>query len=589
MDALKKAEEEKKKAAKRLEQVEANARAVTKGPHEEITSGDVQAGEDGSKLPKLDTDTVNLSLEPLPELFVETKEAALVGGDKDSLSRTDTNEIPALNITAEYSGDQTLENTAANETFEQTQKEIDLSDTVIVEGLSMDDVSAPFDDTFQGVLFEEEQETEVFSETLPGVPADELAKDLGGGKFQPTPVAAQTVFSAGKGSQRRSLVSWGAFVVLALLATGSFAVFYYFTITPVTRNLPSPRVARGIEFTPVPLPAITSIVETEVVSATIMIPEIEEEVVVAEEPTADKEATVAQESDISVSMSETDSSIDEAPELSHIKDVIDGVASNEISDEVPELSQIEDVISDVEELTSGPIVYQESKQSTIQQDPVSDDLPEVLVQADPEAIKISKNISSPKHNIMLSEAFKAFQSGQFDTAELLYRNVLKEEPDNRDVHLGLAAIAINKGDKETAYAQYYQLLDQNPDDALALSSLISLSNNTDPLKDESVIKILLHKEGEVPYLYFSLGNIYARQLRWAEAQQAFFNAYSLDSTNSDYVLNLAISLDKIGQYVTALDFYSVAVEMTQYSSARFDLSSVNSRILTLSKIIESKL
>ena len=116
-----------------------------------------------------------------------------------------------------------------------------------------------------------------------------------------------------------------------------------------------------------------------------------------------------------------------------------------------------------------------------------------------------------------------------------------------------------------------------------------MSNSSDPVKDESIIKTLIHKERKAPYLYFGLGNIFAKQQRWAEAQEAFFNAYSLDSTNTDYALNLAISLDKLGQYGAALDYYSVAVKLTQYSPARFDLPSVNSRILALTKIIEAKL
>ncbi len=120
-----------------------------------------------------------------------------------------------------------------------------------------------------------------------------------------------------------------------------------------------------------------------------------------------------------------------------------------------------------------------------------------------------------------------------------------------------------------------------------MNALIGLSNSADPVKDESAVKLLMQREGDAPYLYFSLGNIYAKQKRWADAQQAFFDAYRLDTTNPDYVLNLAISLDQIGQYDTALDYYKTAIDLSQNARIRFDAAHVNERILVLSKLINS--
>lgn len=404
---------------------------------------------------------------------------------------------------------------------------------------------------------------------------------MGGGEYQPTPVAAQTVFTAGR-SRTKSVYSWGAVLVLMMLALGSFAVFYYFTITPVARSLPSPVVARGIESIPVPVPAVPQINDTDVVSGTIISAQPDDSMVVdTGQSITEQDAALIQEQDISAGMQEDESEVTQAS--SEIEDAVADVADESMSPDVEELAS-EAIVSEAAE-----VAPDETKQAVIQDVPVVDDMPERFVQADPESMKISKNKSTPKQNIMISEAFKAYQSGQFDSAERLYRNVLQADPENRDVHLGLAALAINKGDRESAYAHYLKLLDMNPADALAMSSLISLSNNSDPIKDESVIKTLIHKEGKLPYLYFALGNVYAKQLRWAEAQQAFFNAYSADSTNPDYVLNLAISLDKIGQYATALDFYSVAIELARHTPSRFNMSSVNDRIQVLNKVVDKVL
>ena len=263
MDALKKAEKEKKRAAKRLEEVEAD----------DVPVMNDQEQQSSNHKQNIFTETAELSLEPITE-HLDTIGAESNVDDAISenvvKSKEETQVLENIDIESE---DLTLENEVLPEALDKTQQEnIDLNDTTIIEGLSTEDVSAPFDDTFHGVLLEEEQEVELYEETLPGVPAETLAKDLGGGEFQPTPVAAQTVFTASKGSTQksRSVMTWSVLGVLALLAVVSFSVFYYFTITPLARELPSPLVARGIESIPTSPPQIEPISKPDVVTGTII-------------------------------------------------------------------------------------------------------------------------------------------------------------------------------------------------------------------------------------------------------------------------------------------------------------------------------
>jgi tetratricopeptide (TPR) repeat protein len=575
MDALKKAEEEKKQAAKRLQEVEADVRETT-GEHN-ITD-DAEITEDESSAPELFIETTQFSLEPL-QLEGEPEESEETVPEVNDV--IDESHIQTIDATEVFSEDLTLENTVAEgleaqETFEETQKAIDLNDTTIIEGLSTEHASAPFDDTFHGVFIEEEAEdTEVYEETLPGIPAELLAKDLGGGKFQPTPVAAKTVFSAGKSNKKQSSFKWGIFVVLALLAVGSFAIFYYFTITPVSRSLPSPLIARGIESTIVAPPAMLHSAEPEVMTGTIISSAIDEQPVEVV-----KEIIKAQPE-----INETTSRLETAKQV----DVAESIA-----EEVEIVSnKIDEVVSIDEE--ADDIVIEEKNEMLTIVEPVNDgtgieNVPEQLpqsIQVDASLISISKSKTSEQENAMVDQAFKAYQDGHYDAAKSIYEDVLKNIPDNRDAHLGLAAIAISNQDRKNAYFHYVHLLNLNPVDTLAMNALIGLSNSADPVKDESAIKLLMQREGNAPYLYFSLGNIYAKQKRWADAQQAFFDAYRLDTTNSDYVLNLAISLDHIGQYDTALDYYKTAIDLSQNSQTGFDPAPVNKRILVLSKLIDS--
>lgn len=576
MDALKKAEEEKKQAAKRLQDVEMEARESTS---ENEVLQEQNNTEVENSTPELFTETAQFSLEPL-SLEEKLEEIKTDETDDDIvLEPTDASE--------NFSEDLTLENTIAEavepqEAFEETQKAIDLNDTTIIEGLSTENAAAPFDDTFHGVLFEDDdQETDFYEETLPGVPADQLAKDLGGGKYQPTPVAAKTVFSAGaKSNKKQGSFKWGILVVLALLAICSFSIFYYFTITPVSRTLPSPLIAKGIEsngFEPTIIPQKFDTHARGEMDAGL---QINDNFV---EP-ADNVEEASEVTPLDITTNEAIVSVEDK-ELS--KSAIETLEAEAIVKENSETS-IDETNSNT--LQKNDELSENKTNESLNPERVSqnDETKFYENKIDPALINISKSKKQAKVGVMVSNAYKAYQDGHLDAAKSIYEGVLKNDPDNRDAHLGLGAIAISREDKSSAYAHYLHLLDLNPLDAIAMNALIGLSNSADPIKDESAIKLLIKKDDAVPALYFSLGNLYAKQKRWASAQQAFFNAYRLDSSNPNYLINLAISLDQMGQYKTALNYYETAINLTDFSSAKFNTLQVKDRINALSKLVESK-
>jgi len=598
MDALKKAEEEKKQAAKRLQEVEIETREISTENNNAITEDNVgNESETTDTTPELFTETAQFSLEPLSleERIEEVKDE--IKDDELSVDEKQW-EIETVDASEVFSEDLTLENTVSEEiepkeVFEETQKVIDLNDTTIIEGLSTENASAPFDDTFHGVLFEEDdQETEIYEETLPGIPADQLAKDLGGGKYQPTPVAAKTVFSAGRPSQNKASFKWGILVVLALLAMGSFGVFYYFTITPVSRTLPSPLIARGIEtsgFEPsviVQEPVIQEIQETEVITGSISEPVLGDPNVEVIEETFDSQPVKEELIEDSKLIAEQSENISR-PEVTEVENN-EAIESTELVEatekKVDEYTSNEDALQQKEAVVETNEVESIEEKMDVQIVEATQD----KIQADASLINISKSKNLNEGNVMVNQAYRAYQDGHYDAAKSIYEDVLKNDPDNRDAHLGLGAIAVGKKDRKQAYAHYVHLLELNPLDTIAMNALISLSNSADPIKDESAIKLLIAREGDIPALYFSLGNLYAKQQRWTSAQQAFFDAYRLDSTNPDYVINLAISLDRMGQYNSALDYYKTAMDLSNYSSASFDTVKVKNRILALAKLIETK-
>jgi Flp pilus assembly protein TadD len=84
-------------------------------------------------------------------------------------------------------------------------------------------------------------------------------------------------------------------------------------------------------------------------------------------------------------------------------------------------------------------------------------------------------------------------------------------------------------------------------------------------------------------LNFTLGNQFAQQGRWAEAQQEYFKAFSAEPENADFAYNLAVSLDHLRQPKLALDYYRRAVALANARGASFDAAAAQERIAQLSR------
>ncbi len=182
----------------------------------------------------------------------------------------------------------------------------------------------------------------------------------------------------------------------------------------------------------------------------------------------------------------------------------------------------------------------------------------------------------------LTRAYTAFMAGDLKAAKQDYSASLRQDANNPDALLGMAAIASKNGRREEAIQTYRRLLELDPRNPSAQAGLLSLTaDRADSVQSESRIKTLLSQQPDSHFLYFTLGNLYVGQSRWAEAQQAFFHAYSKAPDNPDYLYNLAVSLDHLGQRPTALKFYRQALAASPGHPANFDLKLLQTRIQQL--------
>jgi Flp pilus assembly protein TadD len=204
-----------------------------------------------------------------------------------------------------------------------------------------------------------------------------------------------------------------------------------------------------------------------------------------------------------------------------------------------------------------------------------------------DAIRVTSGSTTPTINPLLIEAYGALAGGNFDSSRQLYSQVLKGDPGNVEALLGLASISTQQGDRDAATRQYVRILELDPRNTLAQAGLIGIVGRADPLSAETRVKQLIARDPAAAYLHFTLGNTYVDQLRWPDAQQAYFQAFHLQPDNPDYAYNLAVALEHIGQARPALEYYRRAVQLaTVKGRANFSIAAAQERAAKLEQVVQ---
>jgi len=339
-------------------------------------------------------------------------------------------------------------------------------------------------------------------------------------------------------------LQWSVFAILCLVIAVSLSFFVFQYTIPVERSIKSPLVARGIESPSEPMPTFE--IPDDIVSAA-------------------------------------------------------GVDSNLFTGEITDVIETEnDTVVEGQEQPAAENILQMGEKNWYPSDDISLDdyatkdepiedlalsLPEKIT-PEPELIKISRSKSVDKSSALVNEAYEDYLAGNFDSAEEIYHVVLNNLPENRDALLGLAAVSMQRGDLRQAYIHYLEVLRLYPGDSVAEAALINFNEDRNQSRNESILKTFLQNEPDNSFLHYSLARLYAAQTRWPEAQQSFFDAHRIESSNADYAFNLAVSLEHVGQQQSAIDYYNVALELADnsavsFATSSFDRAAVISRIIAL--------
>ena len=197
---------------------------------------------------------------------------------------------------------------------------------------------------------------------------------------------------------------------------------------------------------------------------------------------------------------------------------------------------------------------------------------------EPAQISVIRSEVAEKRDDQVYAAYQTYRDGNREEARYGYEQVLRADPHNRDAMLGLAACAVRDGDTRTAISMYRRIIRAFPRDVLSRAALIGLQRDR---QGDPVIRELLAGQPDNPFLHLVLGQLLAGQSRWAEARQVFYEARRIDTANPVYTLNLAISLDRLGQREQALAYYRTTLKLVEQHASDLDIRPVVRRIQSL--------
>jgi Tfp pilus assembly protein PilF len=178
----------------------------------------------------------------------------------------------------------------------------------------------------------------------------------------------------------------------------------------------------------------------------------------------------------------------------------------------------------------------------------------------------------------VSTAYDALRRGDFAAARRSYSRAHASDPENVDAALGLATVEAYGGQREAAAALYGRVLALDPRNVTALAGLAALAEvSRDTTFEPQLLRVIAQQPSAAP-LHFALGNLYASQSQWAQAQAAYFEAHRLEPGNADVMHNLAVSLDRLGQPRIAEAFYRRALDAAGSGPTQFDTAAAARRL-----------
>ena len=195
--------------------------------------------------------------------------------------------------------------------------------------------------------------------------------------------------------------------------------------------------------------------------------------------------------------------------------------------------------------------------------------------------KLARSAEKPRIAPEVTAGYEQLVAGNLAAARRSYAEALGADQSNLDARLGLATVEARSGNRNAALEHYNFALDIDPRNSTALAGLAALSSHASPEALEAQMHAGVSRYPRSAALRFTLGNLYASQSRWGEAQAEYYEAYRLEPGSADILYNLAVSLDHLGQGRLAAEHYARALEAARDRRGQFDAAAAARRLAEL--------
>jgi tetratricopeptide (TPR) repeat protein len=179
-------------------------------------------------------------------------------------------------------------------------------------------------------------------------------------------------------------------------------------------------------------------------------------------------------------------------------------------------------------------------------------------------------------------AYNAALIGQYEVAVELYKQVIALEPSNIYSKFSLAVVYQKLGQNRQAKTLYRDLLKNNPDNQEEIiGNLLAILIEESPKDAAYLLSRLTTQNPNSAYILAQAAIAYDKNKNYSKAIELLEKAVEIDAQNLGYKFNLAVIYDKTAQSEKAIDFYSQIEQRHSESDSTISIEQVQNRLQTL--------
>jgi tetratricopeptide (TPR) repeat protein len=169
----------------------------------------------------------------------------------------------------------------------------------------------------------------------------------------------------------------------------------------------------------------------------------------------------------------------------------------------------------------------------------------------------------------ITAAQRALSLGRYASALELYDQLYSENPNSKQILMGLAVAQQQSGFNESAIATYEELLKSDPKNIDAMSNMLGLIKTQYPSVAYRRLRDLWEKNSGNANIAAELGLVSSSLGQEQDALSYLGVAVSLEPNNASHYYNMAIISDRAGLNKEAIDLYQKALEVdAAYGASR---------------------